>query len=215
MARLWLLRSGLVLGWLLLLLAIAQQAATSLEISGQPTPTLPRRQGPLAEMDPSSAALRDHADTSSSDDDILATLPETDLLTMEARIRERRDAGALDERESLAAADTLLANAVAIPKSEWRTRAGCYAAAGLLLKEYYPSTPSELERAGDALLVAAQMFVQNGSTVDAVAARDRAQGAYSAILHDQRVTDEVMLAAVKRKLARAGQIGAETAKSVR
>ena len=194
---------GLVIGWVLLALGIYQIA--TLDTAALPDsdpPGIQRRSIASARNPKIVATARDRGELLPSTEELLELAP-GGIRAMEAAVRGLRDAQRLNQVTSLSKVESLLDVAAGSTVSEWRKRAACYAVAGLLLEEFHSSTPAELERAGDAMLIAARLFRQNGSAEDANAASSHAVSDYEQILGDKGVSDRDMRGAVERKLARA------------
>jgi hypothetical protein len=206
---------GLVVGWLLLVLATYQLATLDSVAQRDPAPPNVRRTPIASIRDPEVDSTAQHRSESMPSSEELLNLATGGIRAMEDFVDASRDSQRFNDVTSLATVESLLDVASSSSVSDWRKRAACYALAGLLLKTFHSSTPAELERAGDAMLIAGALYRQNGSAEDANAASGHAVGAYEAILSDNGVSDAGMRRAVERKLARAKAMDPAQAESVR
>jgi hypothetical protein len=196
-----LLRGGIALGWLLFAGGVAQLAwkGTSPVLAGVSATGTDRAPG-LAEAGSSGTDVPAAPIALSLDQALEAALLPPDA--MPAVIEAWRQAGRLPLDQSIAMADALLLHARELGPTAWRQRAGCFTLAGHLLLGCCHSIPAELERAGDAMLVAMPLYMQNGAGSEAGSAARLARRSYEQILGDSGVSDRQMVDAVRRKLAR-------------
>lgn len=194
----------LVIGWLLLALALYRVLASSSGSESGPT---------IREMAPAIAAtearaltpLQHRAEPQLPIGELIELSP-GGVRAIEAGLAVQREERCLDEVDPRVTAESLLDVASGYADAEWRKRAGCYALAGLLLHGFHSATPFELELAGDALLIAADLYWENGASEDSRAAALRAVGAYERIPTEKLLADVFMRDAVRRKLAKAKAI---------
>jgi hypothetical protein len=196
-----LLTGGIAVGWLLFAGGAAQLAWTHSPQAMARASAIGTDQAPgRGEAVGSGADVPTTPNAPSLDEALEAALLPPDA--MPAVIVAWRQSGRLDLDQSVALADALLLHARELGRSAWRQRAGCFTLAGHLLLDCCESIPAEVERAGDAMLVAMPIYMQNGAGAEAGSAARLARRSYEQILSDPRVSGRDMVDAVKRKLAR-------------
>lgn len=196
-----LVAGGIALGWLMFVGGAAQLAwtGTAPVVAGVDAIETNQASG-LGEAVGSGSIVPAAPIEPSLDQALEAAIRTPDV--MPAVIEEWRQSGQQPLGQSVALADALFLHARALDRTDWRRRAGCFALAGQLLLACCGTSPAELERAGDAMLVAMPIYLENGAGAEASSAARLARRSYERILEDPGVSDREMVDAVKRKLAR-------------